>query len=267
VAVAIAILGSLAVPGTALAQFLPVQEEPSPGITMSGNGLARVAAPGRLSEESLRRAIRAAQPAAASRALRDARRRAAAVAAAARVRLGRVAAVQFQDELQQFGQPSHGCRAPRRGEAPRCRAPAFTAAVATVTFSITGGAEGTEDGVEVEAYGAASAPVEPGNRRSSRSIRQALAAARVAVTPDAAAAARRGATTAARSAGLTLGAVVSIAEQQQPYPYFYDAALGSFGPGVFCGLRRVHRRVRERRCSFPRTYSLRLVATYAAQSS
>lgn len=265
-------------PETASAQFLPVQEEPAPGLTMSGTGLARVAAPTRPSDDSIQRAIEAAQPSAASRAVRDARRRSAAIARAVGVQLGRAVKVELQDEFPQFGQPRRHCRVPRRHEPPRCRTPTFTAAVATVTFSIVGGIQGTEDGVEVEAYGSASAPVGPENRRSNRSIRRALEAARVAVTPDAAAAARRSAATAARSAGLRLGPVVSISEQQ-PYPYFYDAALGSFGPGEFCGVvrraivdrdpetgsPRVLRRVRERRCRFPRTFSLRLEATYAAQ--
>lgn len=96
---------------------------------------------------------------------------------------------------------------------------------------------------------------------------------------DAAAAARRSAETAARSLGLTLGGIVSIAEQRQPYPYFYDLTLGSFDPGQFCGVVRrpivgrdpetgvvrILRRVRERRCRFPRTFSLRLEAVYEAQ--
>jgi hypothetical protein len=83
-----------------------------------------------------------------------------------------------------------------------------------------------------------------------------------------------------RTGGATArsGPVVSISEQQ-PYPYFYDAALGSFGPGEFCGVvrraivgrdpetgsPRVLRRVRERRCRFPQTFSLRLEAAYAAR--
>lgn len=118
------------------------------------------------------------------------------------------------------------------------------------------------------------APVKPRNRRDNRSIGQALSAARLAVTPEAATTARGQVETAARSAGLTLGAIVSISEQRQPYPY--DAALGSFGPGRFCGIvrravfrrdpdtgrSRVVRRVRRRRCQFPRTFSLRLEATY-----
>lgn len=278
-AVAVTVASLLALPGTAPAQFLPVQEEAAPGITMSGTGLARVAAPNRLTDDGVQRAIDAAQPSAAARAVRDARRRSAAVAAAAGVRLGGVAKVELENEFPQFGQPRRHCRAPRRDEPPRCRVPTFAAAVATVTVSIAGGTQGVEDGVNVEAYGTASAPVVPENRRANGSIRQALATARGAVTPDAAAAARRAVETAARSAGLTLGAIVSISEQRQPYPYFYDPALGSFGPGRFCGVirrpvvgrdpdtgaPRVLRRVRERRCRFPRTFSLRLEATYEAQ--
>jgi hypothetical protein len=154
----------------------------------------------------------------------------------------------------------------------------LTAAAATVTFSIVGGAQGSEDARKVKAYGAGSVPVEPKNPRSNRSIRQALFAARLAVIPEAAGAARQNVETAARSADLTLGGIVSIADQSEA-PYFYDVALGSFGPGEFCrverrpifrrdrgtGRRRVVRRVRRRRCFFPRTLRLRVEATYEAR--
>jgi hypothetical protein len=98
---------------TASAQFLPVQEEPAPGITMSGTGLARVAAPGRPSDDSIQRAIEAAQPSAASRAVRDAHRRSAAIARAAGVQLGRAVKVELRDEFSSSG--SHGATVECRG--------------------------------------------------------------------------------------------------------------------------------------------------------
>lgn len=78
---------------------------------------------------------------------------------------------------------------------------------------------------------------------------------------------------------LAVGPIISLSEQRQPYPYFYDAALGSFGPGQFCGVvrrpifrrdpetgrPRLVRRVRNRACRFPRTLDLRLEATYEAR--
>jgi hypothetical protein len=271
-----AALGMLAMPGTALGQFFPTQEEAGPGVTISGDGVARVVAPRRLSETSIERAIAAAEPVAIGRAVRDARRRAAAIAGAVGVQLGQASTVELQDVSQQFGQLRRHCRRATRGRTRRCRVPAFSVASATVAFSIVGGAAGGEGARTVSAYGSASAPVHPTDRRSNSSIRRAIFAARLAVTPRAAVAAARNAGTAARSAGLALGRIVSIAEQQQPY--FYDFALGTFGPGRFCGFvrrvflrrdpdtgqRRVVRGRRRRSCRVPPGYSLRLEAKYEA---
>ncbi len=279
-ALAVAALGLLALPGTALGDGFgfPVEEDYGPGITITGAGLARVHAPSRPSDRSIERAIDAAQPLAANRAVRDARGRAEAIAAAAGVQLGEVAKVELQDAFQQFGQPRGRCGRSRRTKRLRCSTPPFVASAATVTFSIVDGAAGSDDARTVQAYGAASVPVEPQNPRSSGSIRRALFAARLAVIPGATAAARHNVETAAGAAGLTLGPIVSISERQEPY--FYDnIVLGSFGPGLFCGIvsrpvfrrdpntgrRRVVRRVRSRRCFFPRTFSLRLEATYEAR--
>lgn len=278
-AVAVIALGLLTVPGAALGKVFPGGEgEAPPGVTISGTGFAGVAAPDRLSEASIQRAIDAAQPRAVTRALRSARQRATAIADAAGIELGQLVKLEIEDAFAQFGLSRRHCRGPRRERPARCRVPPVTAATATVTFSIVNGAQGS-DGPEVQAYGSASAPTEPDNARSDRSIRQALDAARAAVTPRAAKAARRSVETAARSAGLTVGGVISIAEQRQPYPYFYDVTLGSFGPGQFCGIvrrtifgrdpetgrPRPLRRVRDRRCHFPRIFDLRLEATYEAR--
>ena len=277
IAVAVTALGLSTTPGAALAKVFPGEEDAPPGVTISGTGFAGVAAPSRLSEASIQRAVDAAHPRAVSRALRDARQRAAAIADSVGVRLGQLARVELEDAVTQFGQPRH-CRPPRRNAPARCRVPSVAAASATVTFSIVNGAQGS-GGPQVEAYGSASARTAPDNPDSDRSIRQALSSARLSVTPKAAAAARRGVETTARSAGLTVGAIVSISEQRQPYPYFYDVSLGSFAPGQFCGVvrrtifrrdpetgrPRLVRRVRDRRCRFPRTFDLRLEATYEAR--
>ena len=277
-AVSVVAMGLLIMPGTALAKFFPGEEEPPPGVTISGAGFARVAAPARLSDASIQRAIDAAEPTAGTRGVRDARQRATVIAEAVGVRLGQLTRVELEDTLAQFGQTRRHCRPPRRRARQRCRVPAFTAVAATVTFSIVGGAQGS-GAPEVEAYGAASAPVSPKKPRSDGSIRQTLGAARVAVTPKAAAAARRNVQIAAGAAGLAVGPIISLSEQRQPYPYFYDAALGSFGPGQFCGVvrrpifrrdpetgrPRLVRRVRNRACRFPRTLDLRLEAAYEAR--
>jgi uncharacterized protein DUF541 len=236
-----------------------------------------VAKPSHLSDLSIQDAVDAAQPIAATHAVADARKRAQAIAEAAGVQLGEVDQVELQDTFQQFRQSQSHCRRSRRTRRLRCRVPPLAAAAARVTFSIVDGAQGAEDAREVQAYGAASVPVEPKNPRSNRSIRQALFAARLAVIPEAAAAAHENVETAARAAGLELGGTVSFSEQGEPY--FYDVALGSFAPGQYCrvvrtairrrdpqtGRRRVVRRVRRRRCFFPRTLRLRLEATYEAR--
>jgi uncharacterized protein DUF541 len=275
-AVAAAALGLLVLPGTAQAQFFPFQEEPGAGITMTGSGLAPVEAPSRPSESSIQRAVDAAHPTAVDRAVRDARRRAAAIAEGAGLELGEIAALELDDTFPQFGPPRAHCR-PRRDKPPRCRVPEFTAAVATATFEIVGGAEGAEGTRTVSAYGSGSVEVEPENPRSNSSIRRAIREARLAVIPAAAALARRNVETAARSTGMTLGGVVSVSEQQLFYPY--DASFGRFGPGRFCGVVRrsrvrrdpatgrfrVIRTVSRRRCFFPRTLTLRLEATFEAR--
>lgn len=275
----VAVLGLLMTPGAALAKFFPEGGQDAPaGVTISGTGFARVDAPNRLSEDSIERAVEAAKPRAASRAVRDARARAAAIADTLGVELGPLSRLELEDTPGQFGQGRRYCRRPRPNRQRRCQAPSFTATAATVTFSIVDGAQASS-GPEVSAPGAASVPTEPENPRGNRSIRLALGAARIAATPKAAVAARQSAETAARAAGLTLGAIVSISEPQQPYPYFYDPTLGSFGAGQFCGVvrrvrarrdpetgrRRIIRRTIGRRCRFPRTLTLRLEATYEAR--
>jgi hypothetical protein len=231
----IAIAAALALPSAAHAQYAPFPEDPPPGVTITGAGLARAGA----------------KPLAARRAIRDARRRGAAIARAAGVRLGGITSVEAQDSFPQFGRPARPRRRPLVG------------AVATVTFAIVDGGLGGNGVGEVAAYGDARARIDPPNRRSNRSIRRTLLAGRAAVTPRAAAAAARNARRAARAAGLELGALVSISQPAEPY--FYDPALGSFGPGQFCGVVRGRGGERRRRCFRHRWYSLTLEATYEAR--
>jgi uncharacterized protein YggE len=277
VGVAVVALVLLAAPARASAQFFPIAEEAGPGITISGTGLARVEAPARLSEVSIQRAVDSAATSASRGAVRDARRRAEGMAGAAGVELGALTEVALDDAFPQFGPPRNHCRPPRGGSRQRCRVPVFAASQATLTFSIVGGSESSEAGVTVEAYGSASIPVKPRDRRNNRSIRQAVLEARRAALPAAAAAARRNVGTAARSAGLELGRIVSLSEEQPFYPY--DVSLGSFGPGRFCGVVRrpvfrrdpdtgrfrVVGRTRRRRCNVPRAVTLRLETVYEAR--
>lgn len=177
-------------PGQALAQqffgpFPPVQEEYGPGITVSGIGLSRVTMPTRVTEESAQQAVDAARPRSAARGMADARRRAAATAAPRAFRWGR-----SRVELDTQFADTPPCRRSRRTGELRCRIPAFITASAEVTFEIAGGPTSSEDARELTATGVGSAPVDS-PLKTSPSIRHSLFAARLAVTPNAAAAARR----------------------------------------------------------------------------
>jgi len=245
-------------PAVAVASGFPAvaESEAEPGISITGIGFARngPGAPG------------AARAVAVSRALRDAGRRARAVAEAIGVEVGPIEEVELREP----------------GQFADHRPSAIAAAVATVRLAIVGGATDPGSSRAVQAYGSAFAPVRAGSERRSRAIKLAMLAARRRVTPEAARAARANAAAAARSAGLALGGLVSVSEAPAPfYGYgssFYDPALGQVGPGQFCGffsrpvfrqdprtgLPQVVRRVRSRRCAHEATYSLHLEIAYTA---
>jgi hypothetical protein len=259
-AAALAALVSMLAPAAGEAK-LPLEsdaDETAPGVTVTGLGFA------------------ASKPDAVRRAVGDARRRAAEIGRALGIELAGVEEVELP-ELAQFG-TQRACRRHRQ-RSNGCRPPRLTAAAATTTFSIAGGADG--EGVErsVHVHGTASARVRPRNSDRSRSIKRAVLAVRRALAPEAAASARRDAKTAARAADLRLGAIVSVAEAAPYYgSVFYDSALGSFGPGRFCGIVNkpvvcrhpetgvpgVVRRVPQRRCFVPSPYRVQLAIEYEA---
>jgi hypothetical protein len=254
----LALLSGSQLAGRAMASPLTAagQSEAEPGISITGIGFARS---GNRSDAS--------DPDAVARAVRDARSRAGSIARALGLRVGEVEEVELRD-LTQFGEH---------------RPPGIAGAAATVRFAIAGGATDVVGMREVEAYGAASVPVRPADRDRSRPIKRAVLAARRRVTPRAALSARGGAAAAARSAGLALAGIVSISEAPAPfygYPSsFYDVALGTFGPGRFCGFHRlavirpdprtgvprVVRRVPKRGCTFQTAYGLNLEIVYLAR--
>lgn len=240
---------------------LPVEGDTSeapPGITIRGIGYADSDAD------------------AARRAVRDAQGRAGQIAAELGLEVGRVEGVELP-ELTQFGSFNRRCESAERRSGD-CRGPVVAAA--SVTFEIVGGAT-TEGTRVVGASAGVSAAVRPRNHRRSRSIKGAMLEARREITPRAATVALRKARSAAGAAGLQLGTIVSVAEAPAPYYYgssFYDSALGSFGPGRFCGIirrpvvrrdpetgvPRVVRRVPRRRCIFTSRYEVHLEVRFEA---
>ncbi len=218
---------------------------------------------------------------AADHAVRDARQRAASIAAVLRVELGGVEGI-YMPELPQFARSSQRCG--RRESRPTgCR----KAAAAMVTFGVVGGATAADIVREVGSSGAASVPVEPRDRTSDRWIKRAIVTARRAATEEAVATAFLNAKAAADAAELRLGPLVSVAETPltsyfpaPPFsvPAFQDPLLGAWGPGVFCrvtrqpvvrldpetGRPKVVRRGPRRRCAVPRTYEMRLEIRYSA---
>ena len=227
-----------ALPATAAAKGpLPEPDDgPDPrGMTLSGTAAASVRAPAQRTEEAIERAVQAARPVAVARALRDARERAVALAAAAGLTLGPAVAVSERDrELEQGFVPARRwCFRSRRTRRTTCRVPESTTATVAVTFATAQTDAALPDGRAITAPGTAGAPVRPRDRASSPSIESAVRAARTAAAPLALAAARRAAATLAASAALPLGALFSIAEVRRPYE---DFTLGTFDVGRYCGI-------------------------------
>jgi hypothetical protein len=248
----------LLAPAGAAAKFPAGNEdEPAPGLTVTGIGF------GRSNADAVKRAVV------------DAHKRGNSVAAALNLELGAVTNLDLP-ELTQFGSPF--CPGPPERRR-RCKRQPQEAVAARVTFAVVGGASGEGSTPAIEAHGSASASIEPRNRTLSRSIKTALSTARRRLAPEAVTSALRSARSAAAAAGLHLGQVVSVAEATSPAYYgsaFYEAALGSFGPGRFCGISwhaitgrdpdtgdtRVIRRVLRRRCFFPSPYSVSFSIVY-----
>jgi hypothetical protein len=253
-----ALAALLLVPAGATAKFPAGDEsEPAPGVTVTGVGF------GRSNANAVKQAVA------------DAHRRAESVAEALHLELGAVANVELP-ELTQFGSPF--CPGPRERRA-RCKRHPQKAAAATVTFASVGGSNGENAAHAIEVHGSESASVEPRDRTLSRSIKAAVLNARRGLAPQAAINALRSARSASAASGLQLGPIVSVSEETSPSYYgsvFYEAALGSFGPGRFCGISwhpitrrdpntgdtRVVRRVLRRRCFFPSSYSVNFSVVY-----
>jgi Protein of unknown function (DUF541) len=132
----------------------------------------------------------------------------------------------------------------------------------------------------ITALGTGTVHVAKPRAQTNAAIGRVVSAARQAAGPVAVRAAGQEAQRLAQAAGLTLGALVSIAEQPaSPYgPFFGYGVEGTFGPGRFCGTIRVpifrrdaqghrhltHRFRKRHRCRYPHEISMTLSATYAA---
>jgi hypothetical protein len=252
-ALAAALVAFLALPSApAMAQFYGPFPAPSedygPGITVSGAGFAPLGHRDR----------------ATARAVGDARRRAEAIASTLGVSLGEARAVELISPFDPRPECLHS-------HTRRCTP--LEAVSATVTFTIAGGPTSDEGAREVEGTGSASARLQL-ERKTSPAIRHVFRATRLAVTPDAAKAARANAEAAGAATGIGLGQLFSAVEPSQS-SYGYDPSLGAFGPGQFCGTFRrsigrrdpntgrfrIVRRVRVRRCYKP-SAAVRLNVTY-----
>lgn len=253
------LLVALAMPAGALAKppLGEPEEGPDPrGLTIQGSGVARVERPARLSEKTIRRAVDAARSTAQVHALRDARRRASALATAAGLTLGPAqAAIDRLSDLERFVGPDRFCR---RG---RCRGlPAYAGVSMRVTFATLETSAVATTGRAIVASGSATAPVRP-RRETNPSIRAALGQAQVLADPLALRSARRRASGVARAAGFELGSLFALAEEPRQ-PFAFDLLNGAFGPGRFCGTIRRRRRPKVRRCYIPTASSV-LRVTFA----
>jgi len=132
-------------------------------------------------------------------------------------------------------------------------------------------------GSSVTATGTGQARVLPADRHSNASIAAAYETARQASVAGAFTDARRFALEYAHDAGLTLGPLVSVSDQQSNGSSGPGAGfVGPFGPGQFCGTVRQpifrqgkHRRKlvgfkKVHRCFVPPFASTTLTVTYSA---
>ncbi len=130
----------------------------------------------------------------------------------------------------------------------------------------------------ITATGTGQARVLPQDPHSNASIETAYAAARKASVDAAFRDARGYAVDYARGAGLNLGALLLVSDQQNGGLYGPGGFIGPFGPGQFCGTvhQPVFKRVKHReklirvkkvhRCLVPRFAFTTLSLTYTATS-
>jgi hypothetical protein len=154
------------------------------------------------------------------------------------------------------------------------------ALVAAVTLGVAAPAASAET---VTANGFSLVKVSPADSKDNASIVAALEAAHSTGVPLAMANAREEAQGLASASGLTLGALQSVDSSNDAGGYYGPGGpsyeIGPFGPHKFCGTitrrvrghdsqgRRITRRVRQRRCIFPRQLATSLKVTFSATRS
>jgi hypothetical protein len=110
-------------------------------------------------------------------------------------------------------------------------------------------AQGASAGKTVTAIGLGQVNVTPKDRHNNASIVEAVEASEAKAIPQAVQAARERATELAQAGGLTLGAVQSVEEVQNQFPFYGpggpNAYPAPFGKDKYCGDERRPRFVRD----------------------
>lgn len=128
----------------------------------------------------------------------------------------------------------------------------------------------------LSATGVAQTKVEPEDRNSETSIREAVQAARTKALPLAITDAKGRAQDLATAGGVTLGALVALSDTGGQGGYFGPFAYGTFGYNKYCGQvaryrtvtrdgkrRRVRIKGTRRVCRFPSQIYVTATVTYA----
>lgn len=138
----------------------------------------------------------------------------------------------------------------------------------------------TTTGKTVTATGTGQVKVKPKDRQNNASIAAAEKAAQKAAIPLAIKDAKADALLYAAAAGLTLGSVLSVSDAVNNGPFYGPPsfAQGPFGPGKYCGTRRIlvtkilpggprpkHLKFKKvHRCEVPSPATATLTVTYSA---
>jgi hypothetical protein len=158
---------------------------------------------------------------------------------------------------------------------------AVLGALLAVGSGTTATAQAPTGGKTVSAVGLGQVNVNPKDRNNNASIVEAVEASEAKAIPQAVAAARERAAELAKAGGLTLGAVQSVEEVQQQFPFYGPGGPAAypapFGKDKYCGDERRPRFVRDangrrRRsgsrtvhvCRPPRFVIINLSVTFAA---